>query len=61
MALWVTATNQGIKPGNISDYLIKIGINKQIIWTGHIEDHKRDEQGAALLRKIADTWEREEK
>jgi hypothetical protein len=42
-----------------ADYVVKIAVNEKRIVELEIQAHKRTEGGPALLRKIADAWERQ--
>lgn len=46
------------RPDGMADYDVWIGINQHCIWRGSIFDFKRDQQAAALLRRIADEMEK---
>jgi len=60
MALIVTARNlSGL--ADISDYEVGAWINDTPIWKGRVEGHRRADGWAALVRRIADAYDREEK
>lgn len=49
----------GTKDDGTSDYDVMVHINEQVIlFIPQLKGHVRDEGGAALLRRIADAWDK---
>ena len=60
MFILLAHNTTGTKADGTSDYDVEIRINERVIARLEIAWHIRDAGAAALLRMIADAWEKEE-
>jgi hypothetical protein len=60
MFILLAHNTTGTKADGTSDYDVEIRINERVIARLEIAGHIRDAGAAALLRMIADAWEKEE-